>query len=90
MNPPFGVCLLRHMLERLSQVLLAERKLANGPDLGVLEGIQISMGPIPRDRSTYWLEGFLDLRVQSTSFQSDNFWGRVGIVRDGRATFRTE
>lgn len=28
--------LLRHMLERLGQVLRAERQLAGGPDLGVL------------------------------------------------------
>lgn len=36
-NPPFGACLLGHILERLLQVLLAKRKLANGPNLGILE-----------------------------------------------------
>lgn len=84
MKPPIGACLLGHILERLLQVLLAERKLANGPNLGVLEEKFRSVrGAITRDRRTYGLEVFLDFCVKSTSFQGNDLWGRVGIVRDG-------
>lgn len=39
MNPTPAYALLGHVLERLSQVLLAEGQLAGGPDLRVLRAL---------------------------------------------------
>lgn len=39
---------------------------------------------------TYRLEVLLDLSVQSTSLQSDDLRGRIGVVGNGRATLGTE
>lgn len=44
---PSSHSLLRHVLERLRQVLLAERELADGPDLGVL----FLVSPHPHNKS---------------------------------------
>lgn len=40
--------------------------------------------------STYRLEVLLDLVVQSTSLQSDDLRGRIGVVGNRRATLRAE
>lgn len=40
--------------------------------------------------STYRLKVLLDLSVQSTSLQSDDLRGRIGVVSNGRATLRAE
>lgn len=64
--------LLGHVLERLGEVLLAERQLSDGPDLGVR------------------LEVLLDLGIKSTSLQSDDLRGGIGVVGDGRTALGAE
>lgn len=85
--------LLGHVLESLGKGLLAERKLANGPDLGVLLWGQISIDAnnLGLDcRGTYRLEVLLDLGVESTGLQSDDLRGGIGVVGDGRAALGAE
>jgi hypothetical protein len=58
--------------EGLGQLLLAEGKLADGPDLGV--GLQV----------------LLNLRIKSTSLESNNGRCRIWVVRDRGAALAAE
>jgi hypothetical protein len=92
--------LVRHALEGLSKVLLAEGKLALCPDFGVLRGKKV-ISPTSQSHAdhlrlyarignTYRLESLLDLSIQSTSLQSDDLGSRIGVVSNGRATLGAE
>lgn len=84
--------LLGHVLEGVGKALLAERQLADSPDLGVLQS-NVSRQPwlrILHSGLTYRLQVLLDLGVQSTSLQSDDLGGSIGVVSNGGATLRAE
>jgi hypothetical protein len=84
------------VLEWLLKVFLAEWELAYCPDLGVLQGKRrgkMLVYLVREDKSSwtwriwrivygksYGLESLLDLAVEGTTFQGNNWWGRVGIV----------
>lgn len=85
------------MIEGFLKVLLAERKLADSPNLGVLQGEEesisrpASMSPSIRDRDlTYRLECLLDLGVQSACLQRNDLGCRIRVMSNRRATFRAE
>jgi hypothetical protein len=91
---------VRHTLEGLGEVLLAEGQLALSPDFGVLRGKKV-ISPTSqsyadllrlyaRIGNTYRLESLLDLSIQSTGLQSDNLGSRIGVVGNGRATLGAE
>lgn len=76
------------MLERIGQVLRAERQLAGGPDLGVLF-ILASVFEETR-KATYGLQGLFDLGVESTGLEGDNRGRGLGVMGDGRTALAAE
>lgn len=85
-------CLLWHVLEGVSQALLAEGELADSPDLGVLQS-NVSRQPwlcILHSGLTYRLQVLLDLGVQGTSLQSDDLGSSIGVVGNRRAALGAE
>jgi hypothetical protein len=84
--------LLGHVLEGVGEALLAEGKLAHGPDLGVLTvHLSVHVQYVHYVCSpTYRLQVLLDLGVESTGLQSDDRGSSLGVVGDGRATLGAE
>lgn len=89
--------LRRHMLERVRQLLLAEGKLSNRPDLGVLPSssslaLPSPPSPLPptnTNRGTYRLEILLDLIIETSALERND--GRaVGCVSDRRPALGAE
>lgn len=79
------------MLEGVLEALLAEGKLADGPDLGVLGRLSVCSPCVPRVRSqTYRLQVLLDLGVEGTGLQGDDGRGSLGVVGNGRAALGAE
>lgn len=77
------------MLKWLGQVFLAERQLANGPDLGILFRSVVSRARGIRGQA-HRLERLLDIAVQRASLDGNDFRGRIGVMGNGRAALRTE
>lgn len=77
-------------------MLLAERQLAHSPDLRVLQLNVSSNIPLEvKDNSqgsvsTYRLKVPLDLRVQRACLEGNDLRSGIGIMGNGRATFRAE
>lgn len=76
---------------------LAEGKLANSPDLGVLFTRPRSVSCSPsrpkrkqEESKTHRLQGLLDLRVESTGLDGNDRRGSIRVVGNGRATLRAE
>jgi len=40
--------------------------------------------------TTYGLQSFLDLSVESTGFEGDDRWGSLGVMGDGRTALGAE
>lgn len=82
------------MLKGVSQSLLTERKLADSPDLSVLQRM-LAAAPLCSCFQlwicpTYRLQVLLDFRVQSTSLQSDDLGSGLGVVSDRGSALATE
>ena len=77
------------MSERLGEVLLAERQLSGGPDLGVLRQLLVVVKEL-RITGTYRLEVLLNLGVEGTSLQGNDLRSGIGVVGDGRTALAAE
>jgi hypothetical protein len=77
------------VLEGLGEVLLAERQLSNGPDLGILLWMLVIVN-WSCIGDTHRLEVLLDLGVKGTSLQSDDLRGGIGVVGNGRTALGAE
>lgn len=87
--------LFGHVRKRLGKLLLAKRQLADCPDLGVLENVRIFLVVNTAQRrwvdfDTYRLQILALLGFKSTTLQSNDFGGRIGIVGYGRAALGAE
>lgn len=78
------------MLEGLGEVLLAEGKLADSPDLSILNMMSVVIRIRVMATVTYGLQSLLDLSVQGTGLESDDLGGGIGVVSDRRATLGAE
>ena len=92
-----GYLLRRHVLERLRETLLAEWKLAGGPDFGVLnrylalaEKAKGSLSCHKDIGDSYRLQVLLDLHIKGSGLQGDDLWGSFGVMGNRGATLRTE
>lgn len=96
----FTLGLFRHVLEGLGQVLLAERELANSPNLGVLikpcqpqpmrRGTYCLTAKNAVDVGTHRLQVLLQLRVQSTALECNDLGSGIWVVGNWRAALRAE
>ena len=91
------MCLFRHVLERFCEMLLAEWKLTDSPDFGVLNRHIALAGEAKRKlschqdiRGSYRLQGLLDLHIKGSGLQGDDLRGSVWVVGNRGTALRTE
>lgn len=90
------VC-LRHVLERLREMFLAEWKLADSPDFGVLSRhttlAEKAKGNLTCHKDiggSYRLQVLLDLHIKGAGLKGDDLRGSFWVVGNRGAAFRTE
>ena len=85
------------MGEGLGELLLAEGKLADGPDFGVLRGRLASMhlskgetDAVGERCGTHGLEGLALLGLEGTGLDGNDFGSGIRVVGNGRAALGAE
>ena len=82
------------MLERVGKGFLTERKLADGPDLGVLHRASQSHTYQSLKQAlthrTYRLQGLLDLSIQSAGLEGDDLRSGIRVMSDWGTTLGAE
>jgi len=91
------------MHKRLLQMLLTERQLAGGPDLGILlqyftlahQHLSLPLSPPslpdnPKVKKTYRLKPLLNLDIQRTTLKGNDLGRGLGLVGNGGAALGAE